>query len=56
MWVKNAAYLKLRNLELGYNFNAMKLQRAGVDNLRVYLSAQSLLTFSGLLNHYNMEP
>ena len=56
MWVKNADYLKLRNLELGYNFNAMKLQRAGVDNLRVYLSAQNLLTFSGLLKHYNMDP
>ena len=56
MWVKNADYLKLRNLELGYNINAMQLQRAGVDNLRVYLSAQNLLTFSGLLKHYNMDP
>jgi hypothetical protein len=56
MWVKNADYLKLRNLELGYNFNERKLQRAGVDNLRVYLSAQNLLTFSGLLKHYNMDP
>jgi hypothetical protein len=56
MWVKNADYLKLRNLEFGYNFNAQKLQRAGVDNLRVYLSAQNLLTFSGLLKHYNMDP
>ena len=56
MWVKNADYLKLRNLELGYNFDARKLQQAGVDNLRVYLSAQNLLTFSGLLKNYNMDP
>lgn len=56
MWVKNADYLKFRNLELGYNFNALRLQKAGIDNLRVYLSAQNLLTFSGLLKHYNMDP
>ena len=56
MWVKNADYLKLRNLELGYNFTALKLQEAGIDNLRLYLSAQNLLTFSGLLKNYKMDP
>ena len=56
MWVKNADYLKLRNLELGYNINALRLQKAGIDNFRVYLSAQNLLTISGLLKHYNMDP
>ena len=56
MWIKNADYLKLRNLELGYNINALRLQKAGIDNFRVYLSAQNLLTISGLLKHYNMDP
>ena len=56
MWVKNADYLKLRNLELGYNFDTTRLQKAGVENLRVYLSANNLLTFSGLLKNYNMDP
>ena len=56
MWVKNADYLKIRNLELGYNFNVIRLQEAGIDNLRVYLSAQNLVTFSGLLKKYNMDP
>ena len=53
MWVKNADYLKLRNLELGYNFNALRLQKAGIDNLRVYLSAQNLLTFT---NFSGLDP
>jgi hypothetical protein len=56
MWVKNADYLKIRNLELGYNFNVIRLQKAGIDNLRVYLSAQNLATFSGLLKKYHMDP
>jgi hypothetical protein len=54
--VKNADYLKLRNLELGYNFNSLKMQQSGVSNLRVYLSAQNLATFSGLLRKYNLDP
>ena len=54
--VKNADYLKLRNLELGYNFASRKVQEAGISNLRVYLSAQNLATFSGLLRKYNLDP
>ena len=56
LWIKSADYLKLRNLELGYNFNALKLQKAGIENLRIYLSGQNLLTFSGLLKNYNLDP
>ena len=56
LWVKNADYLKLRNLELGYNFNSHKLQQSGISNLRVYLSGQNLATFSGLLKKYNLDP
>ena len=56
MWVKSADYLKLRNLELGYNFATLGLQKAGIDNFRVYLSANNLLTFSSLLKNYNMDP
>ena len=56
MWIKSADYLKLRNLELGYNFNTIKLQKAGIENLRIYLSGHNLATFSGLLKHYNLDP
>ena len=48
--------LKLRNLELGYNFDSRKLQKAGIENFRVYLSAHNLATFSGLLKNYNLDP
>ena len=56
LWIKNADYLKLRNVELGYNFNSLKLQKAGISNLRIYLSGQNLLTFSSLLKNYNLDP
>lgn len=56
LWIRSADYLKLRNLELGYNFNTMKLQKAGIENLRIYLSGHNLLTFSGLLRNYDLDP
>lgn len=56
LWIRSADYLKLRNLELGYNFNTVKLQKAGIENLRIYLSGHNLLTFSGLMRNYNLDP
>ncbi|MFB9056132.1 SusC/RagA family TonB-linked outer membrane protein [Mariniflexile ostreae] len=50
-WVKEVTYVKLRNLEIGYNFNSSVkevLDQIGVNNLRVYASANNLLTLSNL--------
>lgn len=56
LWIRSADYLKLRNIELGYNFSPLKLRKAGVENLRVSLSCNNLLTFSGLMRNYNIDP
>lgn len=56
LWIRSAEYLKLRNLELGYNFDTMKLRKAGIENLRIYLSGHNLATFSGLMRNYNLDP
>lgn len=43
-WVKDASYLRLKNLELGYTFpRALK-------GIRVYFSGQNLLTFTRVVN------
>jgi TonB-linked SusC/RagA family outer membrane protein len=42
-FVEDASYLRLKNVEIGYTFNdAFK----GIDNLRIYVSGQNLLTFT----------
>jgi len=56
MWIKDASFLKLRNLELGYNFASGKVQQAGISNLRVFLSAHNLLTISPLQKEYGLDP
>ena len=49
-WVSEVSYLKLRNLEIGYNFSGIEeeLKSLGVASLRVYASGTNLLTISNL--------
>lgn len=49
IFVEDASYFRLKNLELGYSFNLNK--GIGVKNLRLYLSGQNIFTitdYSGL--------
>lgn len=50
-WLESGSYVRLRNLELGYNLPATLLTRGGVQNARIFLSGQNLFTitkYSGL--------
>ncbi|MGH2645520.1 MAG: SusC/RagA family TonB-linked outer membrane protein, partial [Chitinophagaceae bacterium] len=43
-FVESGSYMKLRNMELGYNVPANNLQHLGIDQLKVYLMGENLLT------------
>ena len=47
-WLKNASFVRLKNVELGYNLPALLLTKVGIQSLRVYVSGFNLLTFSSL--------
>ncbi len=47
-WLKDASYLRLKNIELGYNIQAGLLSQIGIKNLRVYVNGYNLLTFDKL--------
>ncbi|MBQ8521097.1 MAG: TonB-dependent receptor [Bacteroides sp.] len=51
--IQNAAYWKIANVELGYNFPDQWF-RGYVNNVRLYVSAQNLYTFTGY-NGYNVD-
>lgn len=56
-WIKKNNYLRLQNVELGYelsNINAVR--RAGLNRCRVYVNAYNVLTLSSLLWKYDMDP
>ena len=44
VFVEDASYLRLKNIELGYSFNPTAIP--GIANLRIYVSGQNLLTWT----------
>ena len=48
MWLRNAAFLRLKNVELGYNFSGKALNTVGVKGLRFYIGSYNLFTITGL--------
>ncbi|GHT73432.1 SusC/RagA family TonB-linked outer membrane protein [Bacteroidia bacterium] len=46
--MQNAAYLRLKNVELGYTLPHKITEKAGIKNLRLYVNGYNLLTFTGL--------
>lgn len=52
-WIKDNTFLRLSNVEVGYN---LPLGKSGSDTLRIYVQGQNLLTLSPLLWKYKMDP
>lgn len=46
LYIRDASYLRLKNIELGYNINSPWLKRAGLRNVRVFANGYNLLTWS----------
>jgi TonB-linked SusC/RagA family outer membrane protein len=45
-WALNASYLRFKNVQVGYNLPGNWLKPIRVSKLRVYVSAENILTFS----------
>ena len=56
LWIKDASFLKLRNVELGYTFKTQDPDKAGVKAFRCFVNGQNLLTFSPLLQEWGRDP
>lgn len=54
-WLRNASFLRLKNLQLGYTFPQIWTQKIGIDRLRVYISGQNLLTFNKFYKGFDPE-
>ncbi|RIH63630.1 SusC/RagA family TonB-linked outer membrane protein [Mariniphaga sediminis] len=45
-WLDNLSYLRFKNLQLGYTFPQRLLKPFGISNIRVFGSAENLVTFT----------
>ena len=46
-YVENASFLRLKNVVLGYTLPKSALSKVGIQNLRLYVQAENLLTITG---------
>ncbi len=45
-WLQDGSYLRISTVQIGYNLSGSALSKFSVENLRVYLTAQNLLTIT----------
>lgn len=45
-WVRNSSYLRLKNLQVGYNIPASVIKKIGATQCRIYLSGTNLFTLT----------
>lgn len=45
-WIEDGSFLRLRNVEIGYNIPENLLGKSGISNARIYVNGQNLLTFT----------
>lgn len=48
LWVRDASYIRLKNIEIGYNFKPKSLKQFGIKSMRLYGNGYNLLTFDRL--------
>lgn len=46
-YIENGSYIRLKNIALGYTFPRKWITKWGIENLRVYMNIQNLLTITG---------
>jgi len=52
-YIENGSYLRIKNVTLGYTLPAALTKRAGLNTLRIYLTANNLYTFT---NYKGFDP
>ncbi len=54
-YIQNAAYLRLKNVQLGYTIPNMMSKRIGISKLRVFASGENLVTWTKLAKMFDPE-
>lgn len=55
-WIRNNDYLRIKNIELGYDFCKNLISGTGISKLRIYANVVNPVTWSQILKDYHMDP
>ncbi|HLU90696.1 MAG TPA: TonB-dependent receptor [Cyclobacteriaceae bacterium] len=54
-WMKSAAYLRLKNVQLGYSLSPTLLERLKINSLRVYITGENLFSLDNFWEGFDVE-
>ena len=54
-FLQNAAYVRLKQLTIGYTLPKEMIQKAGIDNVRIYFSGNNVWEYSPILKIFDPE-
>lgn len=54
-WLKDASYLRIKNIQLGYTLPANLSKKISVNRLRVFANGSNVASFDRFLNGYDVE-
>ncbi|WP_295938309.1 TonB-dependent receptor [uncultured Alistipes sp.] len=54
-WMKSAAYLRLKNIQLGYDLPKTWMRKIGLNSAYIYVNAQNLFTATNFWDGYDPE-
>ncbi|UCS95773.1 TonB-dependent receptor [Echinicola marina] len=54
-YLQDASYLRLKNLTIGYSLPKTVLDKVNINNMRVFVSGENLLTFTKLNENFDPE-
>lgn len=55
LWMRSAAYMRLKNIQLGYEIPKALLKRVGLQNAFVYVNGQNVFTSTNFYQGYDPE-
>jgi TonB-linked SusC/RagA family outer membrane protein len=54
-WMKDASYLRLKNLQLGYTFSSLLTSKIGVKSVRLFVNGSNLFTADNFWKGFDVE-
>ncbi len=54
-WLEDGAYLRLKNIQLGYSLPKSLLSQVHIDNCRIYVSGENVFEVTNLLDAFDPE-
>ena len=54
-WMRNASFLRIKNVQLGYTLPRQWTEKVGMENVRIYVSGQNLFSFNSFYKGWDPE-